>query len=48
MTKGLLGEFKKAGVGPQRFVREFRVQTDLPEGEINLSVTQFQPGDSSM
>lgn len=45
VTKGLLGEFKKAGVGPQRFVREFRLQADLPEGEINLSVTQFQSGD---
>jgi large subunit ribosomal protein L3 len=45
VTKGLLGEFHKAGVGPQRFVREFRLQNDLPEGEINLSVTQFQPGD---
>ncbi len=45
VTKGLMGEFKKAGVGPQKFVREFRLQTDLPEGEINLSVTQFQPGD---
>ena len=45
VTKALLGEFKKAGVGPQRFVREFRLQNDLAEGEINLSVTQFQPGD---
>jgi large subunit ribosomal protein L3 len=45
VTKALLGEFKKAGVGPQRIVREFRLQADLPEGEINLSVTQFQPGD---
>ena len=45
VTKALLGEFKKAGAGPQRFVREFRLHTDLPEGEINLSVTQFQPGD---
>ena len=45
VTKALLGEFKKAGVDPQRFVREFRRQRDLPEGEINLSVTQFQPGD---
>jgi large subunit ribosomal protein L3 len=45
VTKGLLGEFKKAGVGPQRFVREFRLQNDLPEGEIDLSVSQFQPGD---
>jgi large subunit ribosomal protein L3 len=45
MTKPLLGEFKKAGVEPQRVVREFRLANDLPEGEINLSVTQFQPGD---
>jgi large subunit ribosomal protein L3 len=45
VTKALLGEFKKAGVEPQRFVREFRRQKDVPEGEINLGVTQFQPGD---
>jgi large subunit ribosomal protein L3 len=45
VTKALLGEFKKAGVGPQRFVREFRLQKDLPEGDLNLSVSQFQPGD---
>src|SRR5881275_2502452 len=45
VTKQLLGEFKKAGVEPKKFVREFRLEIDLPEGEINLSVTQFQPGD---
>src|SRR5436190_173340 len=45
LTKPLVGEFKKAGVEPQRFMREFRQKKDLPEGEINLSVTQFQPGD---
>src|SRR6266478_5687399 len=45
VTKPLLGEFKKAGSEPKKFVREFRLATDLPEGEINLSVTQFQPGD---
>ena len=45
VTQALAGEFKKAGVEPQSFVREFRLQNDLPEGEINLSVTQFQPGD---
>jgi large subunit ribosomal protein L3 len=45
MTKPLLGEFKKAGVEPKRFVREFRLDADAPEGEINLSVTQFQAGD---
>ena len=45
VTKALIGEFKKAGVEPQRLMREFRLKNDLPEGEINLSVTQFQPGD---
>ena len=44
-SRTILGEFKKAGVEPKRFVREFRLESDLPEGEINLSVTQFQPGD---
>jgi large subunit ribosomal protein L3 len=45
VTKPLLGEFKKAGVAPQKFVREFRLTEDLPEAEINLNVTQFQAGD---
>jgi large subunit ribosomal protein L3 len=45
VSKALVGEFKKAGVGPQRLVREFRLQKDLPEGDVNLSVTQFQAGD---
>jgi large subunit ribosomal protein L3 len=45
VTKAELGNFKKAGVGPQRLVREFRLKANLPEGEVNLSVTQFQPGD---
>src|ERR1700756_3430399 len=45
VNKSDLGNFKKAGVGPQRFVREFRLAVDLPEGEVNLTVTQFQPGD---
>jgi large subunit ribosomal protein L3 len=45
VSSPLVGEFKKAGVEPQRFVREFRLQKDLPEGEVNLSVTQFQAGD---
>src|SRR5262245_8246606 len=45
VTKSLVGEFKKAGVEPQRFVREFRLQNDLPERDVNLSVTQFQAGD---
>jgi large subunit ribosomal protein L3 len=44
VTKPLVGEFRKAGVKAQKFVREFRLTND-PEGEINLSVTQFQAGD---
>jgi large subunit ribosomal protein L3 len=45
VTKQLLGEFKKAGTEPKRFIREFRLTGHLSEGEINLNVTQFQPGD---
>src|SRR6266404_6370277 len=45
LSKPLLGEFKKAGVEPKKFVREFRLDVDAPEGQIDLNVTQFQPGD---
>jgi large subunit ribosomal protein L3 len=45
LNKAQLGAFKQAGVEPKKFVREFRLDADLPEGEVNLSVTQFQPGD---
>src|SRR6266702_4398311 len=45
VTKQLLGEFKKAGAEPKKFVREFRLNLDAPEGEISLAVTQFQAGD---
>ena len=45
VSKAEMGNFKKANVQPQRFVREFRMKADLPEGEVNLSVTQFHPGD---
>ena len=45
VNKAQLGEFTKAGVEPKKFVREFRLQADAPDGDINLSVTQFQPGD---
>jgi large subunit ribosomal protein L3 len=45
VSKALVGEFKKAGVGPQRIMREFRLRNDLPEGDVDLSVTQFQAGD---
>jgi large subunit ribosomal protein L3 len=45
LNNSALGQFKKAGVEPKRFVREFRLDADAPEGEINLNVTQFAPGD---
>jgi large subunit ribosomal protein L3 len=45
VTKALLGEFKKAGSEPKKLVREFRLGADLPEGDVDLNVTQFQPGD---
>src|SRR3954464_2707725 len=45
LTKQLVGEFKKAGVEPKKFIREFRLPADAPEGDLNLSVTQFQAGD---
>src|SRR5262249_8336124 len=45
VSKAELGNFKKASVAPQKFVREFRLKADLPEGEVNLSVAQFQAGD---
>jgi large subunit ribosomal protein L3 len=45
VNKAELGAFKQTGVEPKKFVREFRLEADLPEGEVNLSVTQFQPGD---
>src|ERR1700719_163283 len=45
VTKQLLRELRKAGAEPKKFVREFRLEIDTPEGGINLSVTQFQVGD---
>src|SRR5213078_1711996 len=45
VTKALLGEFKAAGSEPKKLMKEFRLPADAPEGEINLSITQFQPGD---
>lgn len=45
LSQAALGIFRKAAVEPKKFVRELRVTAKLPEGEINLSVTQFQPGD---
>ncbi len=45
VNKSALGIFKKANSEPKKLVREFRLDADAPEGEINLSLTQFQPGD---
>jgi large subunit ribosomal protein L3 len=45
VNKAELGIFKKANAEPKKFVREFRLNGDAAEGDINLSVTQFQPGD---
>jgi large subunit ribosomal protein L3 len=45
MTKAVMGEFTKAGAQPKKLIREFRLKSDAAEGEIDLSVTQFQPGD---
>ena len=41
----LLGHFVKAGAKPCKIVREFRCAgDDEVDGEVNLSVTRFQPG----
>jgi large subunit ribosomal protein L3 len=45
VTKALLGEFKRAEAEPKKVMKEFRLEADPAEGEIDLSVTQFQPGD---
>jgi large subunit ribosomal protein L3 len=45
VTKPLLGEFKKVGSEPKKLMKEFRFDADAPEGDIDLNVTQFQPGD---
>jgi large subunit ribosomal protein L3 len=45
VTKPLLGEFKKVGSEPKKLMKEFRLEADAPEGDIDLNVTQFQPGD---
>ena len=45
VTKARLGEFKKAGSEPKKLMKEFHLEADAPEGDIDLSVTQFQPGD---
>ncbi len=45
VNKALLGGFSAANSEPKKLVREFRLQEDAPEGDVDLAVTQFQPGD---
>ncbi len=45
LNRSEIGAYKKAGVEPKHFLREFRLKEDQPEGEVNLTVAQFQPGD---
>jgi large subunit ribosomal protein L3 len=46
VTKPLIGHFKKASSEPKKFVREFRLPDGMKvEGELNVSVNQFQPGE---
>jgi large subunit ribosomal protein L3 len=45
VNKALLGEFSAVSAEPKKLMREFRLKEDAPEGEINLSVTQFAEGD---
>ncbi|MDQ2867888.1 MAG: 50S ribosomal protein L3 [Verrucomicrobiota bacterium] len=45
LNKSEIGAFKKASVEPKRFVREFRLEEDAPEGEVDLKLTQFAVGD---
>src|SRR5947207_1514102 len=45
VNKAELGVFRSANSEPKRFVREFRLTSDLAEGEVDLTVTQFQSGD---
>jgi large subunit ribosomal protein L3 len=45
VTKALMGGFGKANSEPKKLVREFRLKENAPDGEINLAVTQFHPGD---
>lgn len=45
VNKALLGEFSAVSSEPKKLMREFRLDEDAPEGEINLSVNQFAAGD---
>jgi large subunit ribosomal protein L3 len=45
VTRALAGHFKKQGVEPTRFVREFREDIDGVEVGQSVTVAQFEPGD---
>jgi large subunit ribosomal protein L3 len=45
LTRPLTGHFKKQGVEPVRFVREFRAGIDEAEVGQSVTVTSFEPGD---
>ncbi len=45
VTRALAGHFKKQGVEPVRFVREFRDDIDGAELGATVTVTAFEPGD---
>ncbi len=45
LTRALGGHFKKQGVEPARFVREFRTGADEAEVGASVTVTGFEPGD---
>jgi len=46
VTQALLGHFQKAGSEPKKLTKEFRLPDGTSiEGAIDLSVTQFAPGD---
>jgi len=45
VTRALAGHFKKQGVEPVRFVREFRNDIDGIEAGQTITVASFEPGD---
>lgn len=45
LTRALAGHFKKQGVEPMRFVREFREGLEDLEPGTSVTVTGFEPGD---
>lgn len=45
VTRPLAGHFKKLGVEPSRFVREFRSDIDGVEAGETVTVAAFEPGD---